>query len=258
MRATGGDPARAAPLLAELIAKNVDVLIPVGEQVTRAAHAATTSIPIVTFDLNIDPIESGLIKSLARPGGNVTGVFLDFPEFSTTWLTLLKEAVPNLRNIIVVWDPSTSDVQPKAVAAAAHRLNIKIAVMELKTASELETVFEAASARHPDGLLMLTSPLTSIYSKQIAELTLKYRLPAISSFASFARAGGLIGYGPNLHALYREVGIMVGKVLMGTKPADLPAELPTRFELAVNLTAAKTLNLTLPNSLLARADEVIE
>jgi putative ABC transport system substrate-binding protein len=198
VRATGGDPARSAPLLAELVASKIDILLPMGGlTLTLAAEAAAANIPIVTFDFELDPVESGLLKSLAHPAGNVTGIFLDLPDISTAWLELLKQAVPSLASIAVLWDPSMPAVaQHNAVLAAAQRLNITTDVTEVKTSAELDAVFETASERRPDGLLMLTAPLFSIYSKHIAELTLKHRLPAISMFSSFARAGGLMAYGP--------------------------------------------------------------
>ena len=260
VRATGGDPARIAPLLAELVASKIDILLPMGGlTLALAAEAAAANIPIVTFDFELDPVESGLLKSLAHPGGNVTGIFLDLPELSTLWLELLKQAVPELASIVVLWDPTMpARAQYKAVLKAAQRFNITTEVMEVKAPAELDAVFRAASARSPHGLLMLTAPFMSIYSKNIAELTLKYRLPAISMFPTFARAGGLMGYGPNLEDLYREVGVMTGKILKGAKPADLPAERPARFELVVNLKTAKALDLNLSNLLLARANEVIE
>jgi putative tryptophan/tyrosine transport system substrate-binding protein len=226
--ATGGDPARLVPLLAELVANKVDILLPM-TAATVAVHSAAPNIPIVTFELELDPIESGMVTSLAHPGGNVTGIFLDLPEFSTTWLEILKQALPRLASIVVLWDPSTPATQRTAVLAAAKRLNIATEVMQVKEPAELDTVFEAASARRPDGLLMLSAPVLSIYSKRVAELTLKHRLPAISMFSSFARAGGLLAYGPNLEELYSEVGVMAGKVLKGTKAADLPVERPARF-----------------------------
>jgi putative ABC transport system substrate-binding protein len=257
-RATGNDPARLAPLLADLIANKVDILLPMAGT-TLAVHSAAPDIPIVTYDLELDPIQSGMLTSLAHPGGQVTGIFLDLPDFSTTWLELLKEAVPRLASIVVLWDPSTpAAAQYKAVLAAAQRINVSTEVMEVKAPAELDRVFETASARQFDGLLMLSAPILSIYSKHIAELTLKHRLPAISMFSSFARAGGLLAYGPNLEELYREVGVMTGKVLKGTKPADLPVERPARFELVVNLKTAKALDLKMSNLVLARADEVIE
>jgi putative tryptophan/tyrosine transport system substrate-binding protein len=260
VRATGGDPARTAPLLAELVASKIDILLPMGGlTLALAAEAAAANIPIVTFDFELDPVESGLLKSLAHPGGNVTGIFLDLPELSTLWLELLKQAVPGLASIVVLWDPTMpARAQYKAVLEAAQRFNITTEVMEVRAPVELDAVFQAASSRSPHGLLMLTAPFMSIYSKNIAELTLKYRLPAISMFPTFARAGGLMGYGPNLEDLYREVGVMTGKILKGAKPADLPAERPARFELVVNLKTAKVLDLNLSNLLLARANEVIE
>ena len=258
IRATGGDAAQIAPLLNELLAGKVDLLIPAGPAATRAFHAAAGSLPIVTVDLESDPVENGWLQSYAHPGGNLTGVFADFPDFSAKWLELLKEIVPGLAKLVVLWDPTTATVQTKAVAAAAQLVNVKTEVLEFKSPSEFEAVFDAASARRPDGLLLLSSPLMSVYSKQLAELALKHRLPAISLFSSFARAGGLISYGPNPDEVFREAGVMAAKVLKGTKPADLPAERPTRFELVVNLKTAKVFGLTIAESFLVRADEVIE
>lgn len=257
-RATGGDPTRVAPLLAELIAEKVDVIVPLSPQMVRAARAATSTIPIVTFDLESDPLEGGLLASFAHPGGNVTGVFLDFPDFSRVWLQFLKEANPGLARLVVLWDPNTSTVQTRAVAAAVEGAGVKIDVLEIRSPAGLDAVFDAASALRPDGVMLLSSPIMSVFSKQMAELAVKHRLPAISLFANFARSGGLMAYGPDLDALYRKVGVLIGKVLKGAHPADIPAERPDRFELVLNLKTAKDLALTIPNSLLARADEVIE
>jgi putative tryptophan/tyrosine transport system substrate-binding protein len=257
-RATGGDEARIVPLLKEMIAEGVDILIPTGPSCMRAAFSLTRSIPIVTFDLESDPIESGWLSGYAHPGGNVTGVFSDFPEFSSKWLELLKEMIPSCANVVVLWDPATSTVQPRAIAHAAQSVGVKTDILEVKSFSDLEATFEAASARRPDGLLVLSSPIVSISSKQLAELALKHRLPAISLFANFARTGGLVSYGPNLEDLYRETAAMAGKILKGAKPADLPAERPSRFDLVVNLKTAKILNLTVPTSVLVQANELIE
>jgi putative tryptophan/tyrosine transport system substrate-binding protein len=241
VRGTDGDSARIGPLFDELIAAKPDLLIPVGPPVTRVAHATNKTIPMVTFDMETDPIEAGWLQSYAHPGGALTGVFLDFPDFSTKWLELLKEAAPKLANIVVLWDPTTAMVQTKARAQ-----------------SEIPSVFAAASARRPDGMLILSSPVASIYSKDFADMALKYRLPAISIFANFPRAGGLMSYGPELADVYRETGIMAAKVLKGSKPADLPAERPSRFELVVNMLTAKAMNLTISPVMQQRADEVIE
>ncbi|MBV9460327.1 MAG: ABC transporter substrate-binding protein [Bradyrhizobium sp.] len=257
-RATGGDDARIVPQLKELISEGVDILIPTGPSSMRAARTLTRTIPIVTFDLESDPIENGWLEGYAHPGGNVTGVFSDFPEFSSKWLELLKESIPGCSNVVVLWDPATSTVQPRSIANAAQSVGVKTEMLEIKSFSDLEEIFRAASALKPDGFLVLSSPIVSINSKQIAELALKYRLPGISLFANFARAGGLISYGPNLEDLYRETAVMAGKILKGAKPSDLPAERPTQFDLVVNLKTAKALNLMMPTSLLLRANEVIE
>jgi putative ABC transport system substrate-binding protein len=257
-RSTGGDSAGILPLLNELIAEKIDVLIPTGPALMRAARSVTTSIPIVTFDLESDPIESGWLQSYAHPGGNITGVFSDFPDFSAKWLELLKEAVPGCKQIAVLWDPATTTVQTRAINAVAQQIHIDTKVFEIKGVEQLDALFETVNAYRPDGVLFLSSPIVSINSKRLAELTLKYRTPAISLFANFARAGGLISYGPSLDELYRETGAMAAKVLKGTSPADLPAERPTRFELIVNLQTAKALNLTMPTSILLLADQVIE
>jgi len=258
IRATDGDAARITPLLNELLASKVDLLIPSGPAVTRAVHAAAKSVPIVTIDLESDPVETGWLQSYAHPGGNLTGVFSDFPEFSTKWLELLKETVPGLANLVVLWDRTTPTVQTRAVTEAAQLVNVKAEVLSFKSPSDFGAVFDAASARHPDGLLFLSSPLVSINSKHLAELALQHRLPAISMFSSFVRTGGLISYGPNVDDIWREMGVMAAKILRGTKAADLPAERPTRFELFINVKTANTLGLTIPGTLLARADEVIE
>jgi putative ABC transport system substrate-binding protein len=257
-RATGGDMAKVPSLLDELLANKVDLLVVSGAPLTRAVHDEIKTIPIVTFDLESDPVESGWLQSYARPGGNLTGVFSDFPDFSAKWLQLLREIVPGITKLVVLWDPSTPRVQQNAVTAAALSINVKTEVLELRSPSDFGAVFDVASARQPDGLILLSSPLVSINSKQLAELTLKHRLPAISMFANFARAGGLISYGPNLDEFYRETGILAAKVLRGTKPADLPAERPTRFELVVNAKSANSFGLVIPQTLLATADEVIE
>jgi putative tryptophan/tyrosine transport system substrate-binding protein len=258
IRATGGDMTKVPSVLDELLAGKVDLLVVSGPPLTHAVHDAIKTLPIVTFDLESDPVESGWLQSYARPGGNLTGVFSDFPDFSTKWLQLLKEIVPGIAKLAVLWDPSTPPVQQKAIAAAAQSVNVKTEVLELKSPSDFEAVFDAVSARRPDGLVLLSSPLVSINSKQLAELALQHRLPAISLFANFARSGGLVSYGPDLDEFYRETGIMAAKILKGTKPADLPAERPTRFELIVNAKTAKSLGLAMPPTLLATADEVIE
>jgi putative ABC transport system substrate-binding protein len=242
----------------ELIERNVDILVPISPAAVEAARSLTSTIPIVAFDLETDPVGSGLVKSLARPGGNVTGVFFDFPEFSKKWLELMKEALPRLTKVGVLWDPATGFTQLRAIEAVAAIMNIALEVVEVRALAELDRAMAAVMRTNVDALVMLSTPLIGGSSKPLAEFTLQQRLPAITLFPDFARSGGLMGYGPNVNNGFHQMARMVAKVLQGTKPADLPVELPTRFELVVNLKTAKAIGIELPTSILLRADEVIE
>jgi putative ABC transport system substrate-binding protein len=258
LRIADGDPNRIAPLLAEIVQQDVDVIIANGSPVILAARSAALTIPIVALDLESDPVASGLASSLPRPGGNITGLFFDFPDFTTKWLELLKEANNKLSRVAVLWDPMTSPTQKKAVEQAAGSLNIELNVLEVRTRSDFDEAFVFATQRSAGAMLLLPAPLIAPNVHILAELALRHRLPAITIFPDFARAGGLLAYGPNLLDMYRQVGVMAGKVLKGTKPAELPIERPTRFELVINLKTAKAFGLTVPPALLYRADEVIE
>lgn len=235
-----------------------DVLVAVAAVAVDAARAATKMTPIIAFDLETDPVASGIAVSLAHPGGNVSGVYFDFPDFSTKWMELLKETIPDIKSIVVMLDPASPSPQLKGVMGVAARLGVKIETMEVRSVPDFDDAFRAADARRPDAVMILSSPLIGMNPNRIADLTVKHRLPTISLFTDFARAGGLIAYGVSLPGAIRQVGVMTGKVLSGTKPADLPIERPTKFELVVNAKAAKNLGLSLPTSILLRADEVIE
>jgi ABC-type uncharacterized transport system substrate-binding protein len=256
-RVTGGDPSRVAPMASELVAQKVDVLVPISPAAVQAVRSLTSTIPIVAFDLETDPVGSGLVRSLARPGGNVTGLFFDFPEFSKKWLELMKETLPQLARIGILWDPATGFTQLRAIEAAAKLMNLKLEIVEVRALAELDEAMAAAS-NNADALVMLSTPIIGGSYKPLADFTLRRRLPAVTLFPDFARSGGLMGYGPNLHNGYLQTARMVAKVLQGVKPADLPVELPTKFELVVNLKTAKAIGIELPTSLLLRADEVIE
>jgi ABC-type uncharacterized transport system substrate-binding protein len=256
-RVTGGDPSRVAPMASELVERNVDVLVPISPAAAQAVRLLTSTIPIVAFDLETDPVGSGLVKSLARPGGNVTGVFFDFPEFSKKWLELMKETLPQLAKIGVLWDPATGFTQLRAIEAASAMMNLKLEIVEVRALAELDEAMLAAS-RGVDALVMLSTPIIGGSYKALANFTLQRRLPAVTLFPDFARSGGLMGYGPNIHNGFHQTARMVAKVLQGTKPGDLPVELPSKFELVVNLKTAKTIGVELPTSVLLRADEVIE
>jgi putative tryptophan/tyrosine transport system substrate-binding protein len=257
-RSADGDPARLPPLAADLVQGKVDVLVPVSASGLRAATAASTSIPIVAHNLEADPVASGYVASLARPGGNITGMFADFPDLGTKWLQLLKEAIPTLSNVVVFRDPTTSPPQMNAVEAAARLLNVKLQVIEVPSVGDVERTFAAAQQSRPDAAIALASPIFGTNPKLIADQALAHRLAMASLFPDIARYGGLVSYGPDILGTFRQLGTMVAKVLHGTRPAELPVERPTKFEMVLNLRTAKALGLTLPPLLVQRADEVIE
>jgi putative tryptophan/tyrosine transport system substrate-binding protein len=257
-RVTGADPSRVAPMAADLVERNVNVLVAGGPAAVQAVRSLTSTIPIVAIDLETDPVGSGLVKGLAWPGGNITGLFLDFPEFSKKWLELMKEALPQLAKIGVLWDPATGFRQLKAIEEVAGLMNLKLEIVEVRALSELDAAMAAASRNNPDALVMLSTPIIGGSYQLLAKFTLEHRLAAVTLFPDFARSGGLMSYGPNINNLHHQAARMVVKVLQGTKPADLPVELPTKFELVINLNTAKAIGVEFPTSLLLRADEVIE
>jgi putative ABC transport system substrate-binding protein len=257
-RFAGGDPTRLPPIAIELIDQNVDVIAAVSTSAALAVRAATAATPIVALDLETDPVATGMIASLARPGGNITGFFFDFPEFRTKLLALLKEVVPSLSKIAVIWDPNSGPAQLKSVEAAAEAMKLKLHKLEVRNAAEMNQAFDAAKRADVDAVLILSSPFIGANAKLAADLTLRHGLPAVTLFSEFARNGGLMSYGPNILDIYRRVGGIAAKVLQGSKPADLPVELPTNFELIINLKTAQAMGITIPTSILLRADEVIE
>ena len=250
--------ARNLPLAAGLVAAKVDVLAAIAHSAVEAARAVTNTIPIVASDLETDPIAEGIAATLARPGGNVTGVYFDFPDFSTKWMQLLKEAIPRLAHVVALRDPANPSPQLKGIEAAAGPLGVKVDIRDVGSMAEFDAVFRAIAEQHPDAVLILSSPLFGTNPTRLADEIVKNRLPAITLFPDFARAGGLMAYGVNLLGMFRQSGGIVGKVLSGAKPAELPIERPTKFELVVNAKTAKALGIELPTSILLRADEVIE
>jgi putative ABC transport system substrate-binding protein len=210
------------------------------------------------LDLESDPVDSGLVASLAHPGGSITGVFLAFPDFATKWLQLLKETIPQLSRVAVLWDPSTGTMQKRSVEGAAEALKVTLQILGVPRPSDLDEAFDSASRGGASGVLMLSSPVIGGNVQKVAELAILHHLPAITLFPDFARAGGLMAYGPSLLGTWRQAGVMIGKVLQGTKPADLPIERPAQFELVINLKTAKALGLKVPLTLQTSADEVID
>jgi putative ABC transport system substrate-binding protein len=258
LRVADGDPSRITPLVTEAIASKVDVLFPIGPAVVRAARSATQTLPIVTIDLESDPVDTGWAASLAHPGGNITGVFMAFPDFATKWLGLLKDTLPQLSRVAILWDPSTGLFQKQAIEAAAKESKVTLETMEVQVLADLDGAFNSAKRGGADALVMMSSPVIGANVRKEAELAILHNLPVITLYSDFPRAGGLMAYGPNLLGAYRDAGGMIAKVLQGRKAADLPIQRPTKFDLVINLKTAKALCLTLPNTVVALADEVIE
>jgi putative tryptophan/tyrosine transport system substrate-binding protein len=258
LKVADGDPSRIAPLVTEVVASKVDVLFAIGPAVVRAARSATQTLPIIANDLESDPVDAGWAASLAHPGGNITGVFMAFPDFATKWLGLLKDTLPQLSHVAVLWDPSTGLVQKKAIEAAAKASKLTLETTEVRTPSDLDGAFNSAKQGGADALIMLSSPLIAGNVRKEAELAILHNLPTVTLFSDFPRAGGFMAYGPNLFSAIRDAGGMVAKVLQGRKPADLPIQQPTTFELVINVKTAKALGIEVPHNLLVLADEVIE
>lgn len=256
-RHAGGDPNRLPKLAAELVQLQVKVIFARGAQALAAAKRATSTIPIVAFDDVTDPVESGYAASLARPGGNVTGVFLDMPGLVGKWLEFLHDFAPQLGRLAVLWDPTTGTAQRVALQTVAQTLAISVQLLEVSEANAFEPVFATARRVHPGAVLVLSSHLMRINSKLIADAVAQLRIPAVSPYRDFPEVGGLMSYGPSLREWFRHCGVQLGKILQGAKASELPIERPHTFELVVNAKTAKALGLTIPQSLLARADEVI-
>jgi putative ABC transport system substrate-binding protein len=257
-RSAHGQPELFPKLALELARLKVDVIFARGTWALAAAKNATKLIPIVGIDLEIDPVETGLVESIARPGGNVTGLFLDLSELSGKHLQILKEIIPGTSRVAVLGDPDINAPQIREVERIAQSLSMQTKIVAMKNATALDDAFNTAVNWHADALIVLSNPLTLSYRTRIAEVAAKARLPTIYLYRQHVTAGGLLSYGPDLPDMFRRCGVYVGRILGGTKPADLPIERPARFELVVNLKAAKALGIAVPEMILARADEVLE
>ena len=250
--------AEALPGLAqELVRHKVNVLVAVSPTAVRAAKAATNDVPIVALDLESDPVASGFVASLARPNGNLTGVFLDLPGLAAKWLQLIREVTPGLRRVDVLWDANTGESQLSAIKAAAQAMAVSVQVLAFRDSNEIDLVFNAKAQERSQAVVQLGSPLINLSAQRIAGMLAARKLPAISPFRSFPEAGGLMSYGPDLLATYLSLAPIISKILKGGRPGDLPIEQPSRFEMLVNLKAAQALGLIIPQAVLLRADEVI-
>jgi putative tryptophan/tyrosine transport system substrate-binding protein len=253
-----GNLDRLPALAAELVRLNVDVIVTGGAANTRAAKEATKIIPIV-MALDNDPVASGFVASLARPGGNITGLSTLAPEISGKQLELLKEIVPKLSRLAVLGN-STTPVNAQAlreIELPAGPFRVKLQYLDIRDPKDIETAFRAASKGRAEALLVLASPLFVLQRTQLTDLALKNRLPAIYDRREFVDDGGLMSYGTNFADMSRRAATYVDKILKGAKPADLPVEQATKFEFVINLKTAKQIGLTIPPNVLARADRVI-
>ena len=254
-----GKPERFGDLAAELVRLKVDVIVASNPAATIAAKKATASIPIVMLHTP-DPVQLGVVASLGRPGGNITGTTTLSADLSVKQLEILKEAIPQAARIAALWNPINPwhPLALKAAEGAARSLVVQFRSVEARAPEELESAFAVMTKERADAVLVLSDPMTFFHRARIAELAAKRRLPTMHGVRGYVDAGGLMSYWADQADLYRRVVSYVDRILKGAKPGDLPIEQPTRFELVINLKTAKTLGLTIPPSVLLRADQVIE
>jgi putative ABC transport system substrate-binding protein len=258
-REANGSPDRLRELAAELVRQKVDVIVSPGPLVTRPLREATTTIPIVMAQ-DTDPVGSGFIVNLARPGGNITGLATLAPDIGGKQLEVLKEIVPRLSRVAIIGNstiPGNAQALRETVVAAGS-IDIYLRYLDVLAPTDIERVFQVATKGHVDGVMVLGNPVLNPHRKQIVELAAKYRLPAAYTRPEFIDAGGLMYYGTSYNDLLHRAASYVDKILKGAKPADLPVELPTKFDLVINMKTAKALGLKIPSELLMEADKVIE
>jgi putative tryptophan/tyrosine transport system substrate-binding protein len=256
-RSADGRVDRLPELAAELVRLKVDVMVTITPPGVRAAKQATSTIPIVMGAVD-DAVEQGFVTSLAKPGGNITGASSLNPELSGKRLELLKEAFPKVSHVAVLREAVGGASSLRATMAAGQALGVQLQILELRDPNELESAFTAMTRERAGALDVLPGLMIAGYMRQIVDLAGKARLPAMFPDGQFVESGGLMSYGPSLPEMYRRAAYYVDKILKGAKPADLPVEQPTKFELIINLKAAKQIGLTIPQSVLFRADKVIK
>jgi putative ABC transport system substrate-binding protein len=258
-RSSGGHVEPLGAAAAELVRLNVDVILVPSTQPALAAKRATTTIPIV-LSAGTNPVETGLVNSLARPGGNLTGLSISGGQVAGKRLELLREVVPNVSRIAVLMDPTNPAhaVNLRETESAAQKLRIRLQPVTARAPEEIAAAFSAMAKARAEALIVFTDPMLYSQRSRLAEFAARNRLPAMHMIKGHAEAGDLMAYGPDYRDLYRRTAEIVDKILKGAKPADLPIEEPTKLELVINLKTAKVLGLTIPPSLLQRADQVIE
>ncbi len=253
-----GNYERFPALIAELIAVKVDVIVTAGTPATQAVKKATTSVPLVMVAVG-DPVGTGIVASLNRPGGNITGLTSIAPELEAKRLELLREVIPTLSHVAVLWNPVNpfALISMKELRAAAPLLRMNMLSLEVRTPEELDGAFAAIEKERPGALLVLADRLFLHHRARIMNFAVQRRLPGVYAYRELVEAGGLMSFGPSYGGMHRRAATYVDKILKGAKPADLPVERPATFELVVNLKAAKALGLTIPQSVFLRATEII-
>ena len=254
-----GNVARLPELAKDLVDREVDIILAGGSLGAQAAKDATSVIPIVAAGVG-DLVELGLVTNLAKPGGNLTGFVASAPETAAKRMQIMKEIMPQSRRAAVLWNPTSSAAQLewKAVKQSAAAVELAFTFHEVRTSKELENTLVMIPQLGPDMLVVLNDPFMFTYRKGIVDAALRLRLPSIYGYREYADDGGLISYGASISDTYRRAAVYVDTIIKGTRPGDLPVQLPTKFELVINLKTAKALGLTVPPSLLGRADELIE
>jgi putative ABC transport system substrate-binding protein len=258
VKSAQGDSQLLSKYASELVDSRVDVIVAIASGSLEAARHATHTIPIVALDLESDPIAIGAVQSLNRPGGNVTGVFFDAPEIASKWIQIIREMVPRISRAGLLFDLHLDQTQVKAGEISAQKVGIETTLLGIGQPGDFRPAFEAAINAKVDAILVHSSPIFVDKAMVIADLAREFRLPSIGLFPIYAKVGGLISYGPNNFDLVKQAGGMIGKILRGAKPAELPIQRPIYLRFLINLGTAKALNLTVPPSLSALADEVIE
>ena len=256
-RAAEGQPERIPGLAREVVSSKPDAIVVLGGDLVSFVKEATRTIPVVMLTSN-DPVEAKVISSFARPGGNMTGVAFVSAETGAKRLQFLKEAAPSLARVAVLWDPNHADGEYRDMDAVARRLGMQLQSVEVRRPEDFETAFQAATRSRAEALVVVSSRLMNVNRPRIVEFAAKQRIPLVTGWGPWVRSGGFMSYGPDLDVLVRRAASHVDRILKGGKPGDIPVEQPSKFELLINLKTARALGLTVPPSLLARADHVIE
>jgi putative ABC transport system substrate-binding protein len=256
-RYADGHPERIRDLAGQVVALKPDVIVVLGGDMVPSLKEATSTLPIVMLTSQ-DPVEAGVVASFGRPGGNMTGVAFVSSETAGKRLQFLKEAMPSLSRVAVLWSPDHPDGEYRNAEAAARQLGIHLSSLEVRRPADFDTAFETATRARAEALMIVSSRLMNVNRARIFEFAGKHRLPVVSGWGPWVRAGGFLSYGPDLDALVRRAATHVDKILKGARPGELPIEQPTKFELVINLKAAKMLGVSVAPALLAQADRVLQ